>query len=102
MYDDLARVLAVESDAAKVQQAQTEMLHLLNHREKDKAQRRFLNARKEALVAGELVIVIDFGAHQVKEASAGDNRYADLMFVIYERKGDGAELLWEYFDEKSS
>lgn len=74
-----------------------QLLELQNHIDLDRLQQYKCREIRDTLQPNQLLIVMDFGAHQVKEKGLSrGNRYGDLIFVLY-WKQDGV-LMWEYFD----
>ncbi len=104
--DEAARLLAEQADLenrpaldlTELVKCRLAYLELQNHVTMDRHQQNSFRSIQERLTVGQLLLVMDFGMHQVKEKEeSSSNRYADLIFVFYWRGDDGV-LEWEYVD----
>jgi len=90
----VAQVITPELQARK-----TELAEIGLHLAMDRHQQRQFRLMQETLTPQQILIVMDFGTHEVKEADKmGTEIYSDLIFVLYWRDATSGMLMWEYID----
>lgn len=86
-------------DAKQLLALQTELAELQLHLNMDRHQQQSFRAMLDSLPVGRMVVVMDFGTHEVKlGAKPGTDTFSDLIFVRYWRDRESGVLLWDYID----